>query len=90
MPSSELAAARSGALNWSLSVNSAEMARVADMLDSILSYANDHAWAGWALTLFLFAPPILMAAAKKASGLQSLDMIIGWLALLLILAVLMA
>lgn len=60
------------------------------MLESILSYANDHAWARWALALFVFAPPILMAAARGASGLQSLDIIIGWLALLLILAVLMA
>lgn len=90
MPSSELAAARSGALNWSLSVRSAAIARVADMLESILSYANDYALARWALALFVFAPPILMAAACGANGLQSLDMIIGWLALLLILAVLMA
>lgn len=56
------------------------------MLESILSYANDHAWARWAFVLFLFAPPIIISAVNGERGFAPLSTIIGWFALLFILA----
>lgn len=57
-----------------------------EMAESIFAYINDHTWAQWAFALFVIAPPMLITLARRKSGLASLDTIIGWFAVLLILA----
>ena len=56
------------------------------MLESILSYANDHAWAGWTLVGLLFAPPMLISLAQGERGISPIGTMLGWWALLLLLA----
>jgi len=60
------------------------------MIGSILSYINEHTWAQWGFVLFLFVPPMLIALVSGARGFAGLDIIIGWFALLLIIAVFVA
>lgn len=56
------------------------------MAGSILGYINEHTWAQWAFALAVFAPPLLITLARGERGFASLNTIIGWFALLLILA----
>ncbi|MEW5782778.1 MAG: hypothetical protein ACOY6N_01545 [Pseudomonadota bacterium] len=60
------------------------------MLESILSYANDHAWAGWTLVGLIFAPPMLISLAQGERGISPIGTMLGWWALLLIVALLLA
>lgn len=59
------------------------------MLESILAYINDHTWAQTAAAIVLFGTPALLALATGARGLASLNVIIGWFAFLLILALIL-
>jgi len=59
------------------------------MLESILAYINDHAWAQTAAAIVLFGTPALLALATGARGLASLNVIIGWFALLIMLGLLL-
>lgn len=59
------------------------------MLESILGYINDHAWAQTAAAIVLFGAPALLALATGARGLASLNVIIGWFALLIMLGLLL-
>lgn len=88
MPSVAAVAARNGVLNWSFNVSSAAMVRVGDMAE-ILAYIDANTWAQWAFALFLFGTPLLLVAASGARGLASLWIIIGWMSLVLVLALLL-
>ena len=71
-------------------VNLAAIDRVAGMLESILSYANDHAWAGWMLVGLLFAPPILISFIQGERGISPIGTMLGWWALVFIVALVLA
>jgi hypothetical protein len=59
------------------------------MLDSLFSYINEHTWAQWAFGLLLVAPPVFISWANGERGLAPVGTILGWWALLIIVAILL-
>lgn len=58
------------------------------MVEAIFAYINEHTWAQWAFAGFLFVPPLLLGWNRH--GLASLDVVLSWFALLILLALALA
>jgi len=56
------------------------------MLETLFAFVSAHEWAQWLFVAFLFLPPMVIVLITGQRGWASLDTVLGWCALLLLLA----
>ncbi|AUM00998.1 hypothetical protein B4966_13180 [Rhodocyclaceae bacterium] len=59
------------------------------MLEALFAFVSAHEWAQWLFVAFLFLPPMVFALITGQRGLASLSTVLGWWALVLMLALAM-
>ncbi|UBQ06334.1 hypothetical protein LCC91_04375 [Tepidimonas taiwanensis] len=59
------------------------------MLETLFAFVSAHAWAQWLFVAFLFLPPMVIVLVTGQRGLASLATVLGWWALVLMLALAM-
>lgn len=56
------------------------------VLDAVFAFVSAHEWAAWLFVAFLFLPPMAIVLIAGQRGFASLGTVLGWWALLLLLA----
>lgn len=56
-------------------------------METLLSYIDAHTWAQWVAGLLLVVPPVFISWANGERGLAPVGTILGWWALLIIVAI---